>query len=139
MWRYVSFLIAILFFGCAETVIKEDLHLLNGYWQITKAEFSSGAIKEYTLGNTVDFIYLEEGKGYRKKVQPNLKGGFNTSDASQNFEIRGSQGTQLMYYIGSETSWTERLITLDANSFTVANEEGVYYSYERYEPLELSK
>ena len=113
--------------------------MLNGYWQIVKVDFPSGESKAYKLGNSVDYIYLDGDKGYRKKVQPTIIGGFETSNDAQNFEISTSEGSFLMVYQNSLSGWTERLIEVQSNSFSVSNDEGIVYNYKRYEPINLTE
>ncbi len=136
LWAlFLVFLIA----GCGKSVSKEDLHLLNGYWQIAEVEFKSGDKKEYSLGNSVDFIHLEGAEGYRKKVQPNILGSFKTSDDAQNFEVVNTNNAIIISYKNTLSTWSETLIRLNDNSFAVINEEGTKYVYKRYQPINLSE
>ena len=125
--------------GCGKKISKDELHLLNGYWQITEVELKSGDKKEYTLGSSVDFIHLEGLKGYRKKVQPNILGGFETSDDAQNFKVVAANETIIFSYQNSLSKWSENLVQLDHNSFMVIDEEGTKYIYKRYEPIKLEE
>lgn len=139
MRRLLVIFTFILWVGCGTSVSKNDLHLLNGYWQITEVEFGSGNKKAYKMGKSVDFIFLEDGKGYRKKVHPNILGGFDTSDDAQNFEVAITDNSFSMVYENNLSNWSERLLALNENSFTVSNEEGVIYRYQRYEPINLDE
>jgi hypothetical protein len=139
MPRFTVAILVLFFWGCSEPISKDDLHYLNGYWQIVNVEFENGANKEYSLGNTVDFFYLKDNKGYRKKVQPNIVGGFETSNNVVNFKIKEANNDIMLWYENGLSNWSVRLVELKKDSFTIINEERTKYIYKRYKPIILNE
>ncbi|WP_244526828.1 hypothetical protein [Pseudozobellia thermophila] len=125
--------------GCSRSVSKEDLDHLNGYWEIAKVTFPDGNTKEYTVNTSVDFIMLEDLKGYRKKMQPNLTGTYRTSDDAEAFTIKEEGGALWINYKSELSEWSERLERLEQNAFSVTNEEGIRYDYKRFQPISIKQ
>ena len=125
------------FSGCHERVSQENLHYLGGYWEIRKVSFPNGGIKEYKINTTIDYIHIEQKKGWRKKVQPQIAGTYITSDDAENFIIEYTDDVYHIKYASQISKWEEALVALDKDSFSVVNKDGTRYDYERYEPIEL--
>ncbi|SNZ00379.1 hypothetical protein [Flagellimonas pacifica] len=129
-----------LLIGCHETTIsKEDLTYLNGYWEISEVEFSDGAKKNYSVNPTIDFIHLENMEGFRKKVQPKFNGTYNISQDVEAFKIQSINDSYILIYKNNLIEREEKLTHLDPTSFSVLNEEGVLYSYSRFQPIVIPK
>lgn len=128
-----------IFFGCSIGVSMEDLPKLNGYWEIEQVVFPDGTTKEYKVSTTVDYIQLEDLKGFRKKVSPKLNGTYETSDDAETFTISEKDGDISMYYKTELSDWMENLVALGADTFSVVNEEGLRYNYKRFKPINIDK
>ncbi len=140
MKRIVLFLLITGFLGCKNNVIPEqELSNLNGYWEITEVTFADGTKKSYTVNPTIDFIHLENNQGFRKKVQPKFDGSFNTSNITESFKVNYSNEVIILQYENNLSAWEEKLVQLDSSSFSVLNEEGIKYSYKRFQPIVISK
>ncbi|TXN35171.1 hypothetical protein FVB32_11310 [Flagellimonas hymeniacidonis] len=140
MKRIVLFLLITGFLGCKNNVIPEqELSNLNGYWEITEVAFADGTKKNYTVNPTIDFIHLENNQGFRKKVQPKFDGSFNTSNITESFKVNYSNEVIILQYENNLSAWEEKLVQLDSSSFSVLNEEGIKYSYKRFQPIVISK
>ncbi|MDT7829978.1 hypothetical protein RQM65_15025 [Pricia sp. S334] len=133
----VVFLFA--FLGCSEEVPKKDLPNLNGYWEIEQVIFPDGTTKEYTVSTTVDYIELNETEGFRKKVRPQFNGTYETSHDAETFSISKKDDTFIMHYKTGLSEWSENLVALNGNTFSVVNEEGLRYDYRRFEPIVVQK
>ncbi|HET8737898.1 MAG TPA: hypothetical protein VFM69_14995 [Pricia sp.] len=127
----------VLFLGCSGGVSEEKLPRLNGYWEIEQVVFPDGGTKEYTVNATIDYIHLEGLKGWRKKVRPKFDGTYETSDDIEEFVISERDGNFFMQYTTELSEWTEILIALNADTFSVINEDGKRYDYRRFEPFTL--
>lgn len=125
--------------GCTPKVSQEELQYLNGYWEIERVTFPNGQSREFQPSTTIDYIELNELKGFRKKVQPKFDGTFATSDDAELFTIVRREDIFQLQYSGSSESWQEDLIAISENQFTVINQDTVTYNYKRYEPLNLSQ
>ena len=137
MKRLVYGLFLILLVACVNRAHIDDIHWLNGYWQIQKVVFPDNTEKAYDLGSTIDYISLEYGKGYRKKVQPSLDGTYNTSDDAIRFEVQQRHDDLYLVFSNGADSWEELLLDLDSTSFAVRNHEDIVYEYQRFSPLTL--
>ncbi|MGB7392799.1 MAG: hypothetical protein WA913_00255 [Pricia sp.] len=125
--------------GCSTSIDKEDLKNLNGYWEIEQVEFPGGGAKEYRVNTTVDYIQFDDMKGYRKKMQPRFDGTYRTSDDAEAFEILEKDGSFIIHYKTELSEWSEELVGLDTNTFSVVNEDGKRYDYKRFEAISVGK
>ncbi|MBR9854977.1 MAG: hypothetical protein GYB37_10430 [Algicola sp.] len=138
MKRILSFLLILILWGCADSSIsKEDLHYLNGYWEISEVIFPDGGVKEYGINPNIDFIQLKENKGYRKKMKPQFDGTYDTSKDMESFLISHANESVILRYSTPLSEWEEKLVQLDSVSFSVTNQEGVTYKYKRFEPIKI--
>ncbi len=127
------------FFGCSNSVTKEDLVRLNGYWEIERVTFPDGDTKEYTVSTTVDYIQMDGMEGFRKKVSPRFDGTYQTSDDAEAFTVSEKDGGFTINYKTELSEWSEKLEALDTDNFSVINEEGLQYGYKRFEPIAIEK
>lgn len=136
--RVLSILLVLLV-GCSPKVPQEDLQLLNGYWEIEKVSFPNGETKDFMSSTTIDYIELDGMKGFRKKVQPKFNGTFETSNDAELFTIvQNGEGFDLNYK-GSTNSWSEKLMSISKDNFSVTNQDSMTYGYKRYEPMHLNQ
>ncbi len=128
-------LIILFLSACKKEIAREDIGLLDGYWEIERAEGPDGQSRSYRINTTVDYLQLEGLEGFRKKVQPQADGSFLTSDDATTFEIRQKDNRYFMVYLVDGMEWSEQLLKLDSMSFSVLNEEHITYHYKRYQSL----
>lgn len=124
--------------SCVSKVNQEQLHLLNGYWEIKEVTFKDGTKKEYSVNTTVDYISLDSLKGFRKKMSPKFNGTFETSNDAEPILIRIANDSIFMNYTTDLNTWEEVLISLSEKSFSVKNDQGITYTYERFEPININ-
>lgn len=120
--------------GCSQSA-EEKLALLNGYWEIASVTTSEGVTKEFSISQNVDFIDIKNGKGIRKKVQPDVMGNFKTSDASENIDVTADIHKLQLTYSTAFDTWTETVLEVTETTLKVENENGNTYIYRRYQPL----
>ena len=138
MKKIVLLAFLILLAACYDQISKENLSLLNGYWEIEKVSFPDGNTKSYTANTAIDFITIEGTSGYKKKVYPKLDGTFETSNDFQPFVLIGKEDGFEIQYKNNLNNWVERIDYLADNAFSVTNEEGITYSYKRFEPINIT-
>lgn len=136
--KYVSLISLLFIISCNTPVGKEQLSLLNGYWEIKEVRFSDGTKKEYNINTTVDYITLDSLKGFRKKVNPKFNGTYETSDDAEPFFIRIKNDSIFMEYKNELTSWEEVLLSLSRDNFSVKNDQGIIYHYQKFEPINIT-
>lgn len=127
------------FLGCTNSISKDDLELLNGYWEINEVVFPNGKKKEYNVNTSIDYIEFEDLKGFRKKVQPKLNGTYQASDDAEALIITEIDGIFFIDYKTELSEWSEKLVQLNSDTFSVVNEEDVRYEYKRFEPISISE
>lgn len=138
MGRILLFFVVLGLLGCAEnTVSVSDLHYLNGYWEIEEVSFPGGEKKNYGFNPSVDFIQVEDQKGYRKKMQPRFDGSYLTSNKAESFEVTQVGQSLILRYQTHLGEWEETLIQLDSLSFTVVSQDGLHYAYKRFQPIQI--
>mgnify|MGYP003630839798 CR=1 FL=1 len=123
-----------LLLSCSQST-DEKLVLINGYWEIASVTTTEGVTKEFSLSQNVDFIEIQNGKGIRKKVQPDAMGNFITSDASENIDVEIKENKLLLNYSTAFDTWTETVIEVSKDKLKVENQNGNTYTYRRYQPL----
>lgn len=140
MRKFLFTIITLLIFACESASVNEaNLHYLNGYWEISEVVFPDGSIKEYGVNPSIDFIQFEDGKGYRKKMQPKFDGSYDTSNDMESFTLaKGSQNFVLQYK-NEFSEWEENLVAVDSMGFSVTNMDGIQYRYKRFEPIKIPK
>ena len=136
LFNYLSIaLVAYIAISCSNTSVKE-LDLLNGYWEIAEIENSYGFTKEYSISQKIEFFEItKEGKGVRKKVQPDINGNFTTSNSSQNIDIEINDNIVFLKYSTEFDTWQEEVLSITSNKLVLKNEDAYIYTYRRYQPI----
>jgi hypothetical protein len=137
--KLVIICLVLLSYACSNTIAEKELPLLNGYWEIEKVTFPDGQTKDYTINESIDYIQLEQLKGFRKKVKPTFNGTYITNDDAEYFTIFKKENHYFFNYKNELSDWTESLQTLTKDHFSVTNEDDITYLYKRYEPINISK
>jgi hypothetical protein len=142
--KRIALLILILVISCSDKISEASLDHLNGYWEIEKVIFPDGSSKEYTVNTNIDYIFIEDKKGYRKKVQPRLDGTYDTSNDADPFIILERKGILSIHYNTENHSdpmiqRSEELVSLTNESFSVRNADGITYRYKRFEPVNIKE
>lgn len=131
-WFFILLLFCV---GCNDAVSLQDLDELNGYWEIDKVVFADGISKEYRISTTIDYVEYKDLKGFRKKVQPNLDGTFNTSDDAEYFEISSKNDKFIIRYKNNFSQWEEVIKSITHRDMIIVNQEGISYHYKRFETI----
>ena len=138
--RYVYIIVALISLaGCQNKVNKSDLPYLNGYWEIEKVTFPDGSKKEYPVNTSIDYIEVNDQEGFRKKVQPNFNGTYDTSNDAELFTIYENEGVFTLNYKTDLSEWHEKISSLSENNFIVISEENIKYHYKRFEPINIEQ
>ncbi|QLG44094.1 lipocalin family protein [Costertonia aggregata] len=124
--------------ACNEKVASADLQNLNGYWEIEEVTFPNGDTKDYKVNATIDYIKIDKNKGFRKKVQPKFDGTYKTSDDAAAFSITEKDAVFLIHYKNGLNEWSEQLVSVSKNDFSVRTEDGVMYKYKRFTPIQVT-
>ena len=131
----LSLFIIFLFAACSQQDPGEKLKFVDGYWEIKKVELSKDSVKEYGFNQSIDFIELENGKGFRKKVRPQLDGSYQITDDAEKVEAKIEEGELNLYYSTPFDSWEEEVLEAGEEDLKIKTESGMIYHYKRYKPL----
>lgn len=127
------------FISCSQQIVENDLKLLEGYWEIEKVTLPDGNIKTYNVNMTIDYIKMNGLKGYRKKVKPKFNGTYDTSNDAEPFIVLKKGESFQLEYKNDLSHWTESLVELSKDNFSVLGEDGTQYDYKRYEPINVGE
>lgn len=131
----LSLIFAFSVISCGKQDPKEQLGHLNGYWEIHKVEFTKDSIKEYSYNETVDYIELEGGEGFRKKVRPQFDGSYQVTADAEKVTAKIENDSLNLYYSTGFNSWKEYVIKAKENQMSLMNPGGVIYHYKKFTPL----
>lgn len=133
--RFVIFFFSfIVFTACDKADNIQNLEKLNGYWEIEKVEKDGDLIKSYTLNETIDYFYVKDSFGFRKKVKPQLDGTFLTNEVEQTFKIYTKESNTSIHY---DTIWNrnQEIIWQLKDSILILKDQNTKFYFKRYLPL----
>lgn len=136
----LPYLLVSLFFvlvSCQEKVSEKELHNLNGYWEIEKAEMPDGEVKEYNINSSIDYFQVKDDSGFRQKVSPQFDGEFLTNEVQEEFKVLFEDKKVWISYHTDFADWKEELLVVKPNRLVVKNEHDIKYYYKR--PVPFSK
>lgn len=124
--------------GCSSpTPSKEELpENLTGYWKIHQVKEKGGDIRDYKVSTTVDYIEVKPDlTGFRRKLKPKLDSTYEMTGNIEHFKINYATDSITFTYKTDLDEWNERLISSTKDEFTVKNNRGITYTYNRFESL----
>ena len=127
---------AVLIVACNSKPEFEDVNKLNGFWEIEKAETPYGD-KSYAVNQMIDYFQIQDSLGFRKKMQPNLLGNYQSSQNREYFKVKDYKDSLVLIYENDYDTWTETLMSINNEKFIVKNKENFIYTYKRYETKNL--
>ncbi|MDT0642869.1 hypothetical protein RM553_08505 [Zunongwangia sp. F363] len=136
--QLLIFIVGFLIFGCQKPNPKEQLQHLNGYWEIDRVEFSEDSVKDYSMSPYVDYIHLEDEKGFRKKVQPHFDGTFTVINNNEKVEATIENDSLRLLYKTPYATWEETVLSAEEDKLSIINADGVIYYYNKYEPIDVT-
>ncbi|TVZ53224.1 hypothetical protein [Dokdonia sp. Hel_I_53] len=135
--KYLFFLVLPFLLACSQSK-DQKISNINGYWEIAEIENEAGEVKAFTISQNIDFFEINpNGKGIRKKVQPNALGEFVTSNSSENIDVIEEDGLFKLQYSTALDTWIEIVKKATKEELVLINEAGIIYTYRKYKPLAL--
>ncbi|MFC4723541.1 lipocalin family protein [Geojedonia litorea] len=117
---------------------EDFIPFINGYWEIKEATLSNGEKKLYNFSDTIDYIHIDDSlAGFRKKLKPNLTGGFETSKAVETLTIKIENDSLNLYYGTEFDTWKETVLSASKDELLILNTNNVRYLYKRFEPIKV--
>ncbi len=136
MKKVMLFLVFGALLSCKQSFVEADLQHLNGYWEIEKVILPDGDKKEYKVNETIDFFNIDNKKGFRKKVMPQIDGTYLTNNIQETVKIELKEGTASIHYNTPYAYWKEEIIELSKDKLVTKNQQDLEYHYKR--PVKFS-
>ena len=131
-------LILITCFSCSNSP-EDMIPHVSGYWEIEKVILEDGRQRDYGINLTIDYISINDSlQGFRKKLQPNLVGGFVSSKDSENLSIETKNGQVFIHYKTLYNTWKEQVLLANENQLKLVNDSKTTYIYKRFTPINLN-
>ena len=83
-----------------------------------------------------DFFKIENKKGFRKKVMPQIDGTYLTNNIQETVKVDLIDGTASIHYSTSYAQWKEEIIELSKDKLVIKNQQDLEYHYKR--PVKFS-
>jgi transcriptional regulator with PAS, ATPase and Fis domain len=132
-----SFIILlIILYSCSD---DNNIEILNGYWEIQSVKKEGKLIKKYPFSDIVDFFYIKDLEGYRKKVTPRSDGRFMVTLHQANLNVTKENGEYILRYLNKSKTYFEKIKKIDSQQLIILDKEGYIYKYNRYIPIEITK
>jgi len=134
--KILSFIFFIGIISCTE---DNKIEHLNGYWEIESVKKEGELIRKYTFSNTIDYFYINNLEGYRKKVTSQSNGRFMITLHQSDLNISIEKGEYILRYPKRNKTYFESIKKIDSLELIILDKEGYIYKYNRYTPLETDK
>jgi hypothetical protein len=136
---FYSALLSVVLISCTSKPKKVDIVKLNGYWEIEKVVFPDGNKKAYQVNEFIDFISLNNLKGIRQKVAPQLDGTFLSGVLQDKIRVIDSAGCYFLKTKSKFTKWEEKVVSVSEDELVLENETKITYYYKKFIPYEKRK
>lgn len=131
MKRIFLFIVLFGIISCKQNIAESDVSNLNGYWEIEQVILPDGDKKEYKVNETIDYFKIENNKGFRKKVMPQLNGTYLTNDIKEDVFVEIKDGNANIQYKTNYASWKEEILELTDEKLVIKNQQDLEYHYKR--------
>ena len=131
MKRIFLFIVLFSVISCKQDITESDVSNLNGYWEIEQVILPDGDKKEYKVNETIDYFKIENNKGFRKKVMPQLNGTYLTNDIKEDVFVEIKDGNANIQYKTNYASWKEEIVELTNQKLVIKNQQDLEYHYKR--------
>ncbi|MDT0649943.1 hypothetical protein [Autumnicola edwardsiae] len=136
IWSFL--LLGFVLLSCKKKDPKEQLQYLSGYWEIDKVEFAEDSVKEYSMSPYIDYIELQQEKGFRRKVKPKFNGTSIVAGTTEEIKAIVEKDSLRLYYKTPYATWKETVISAEEDRMRILNPEGVIYHYNKYKPINVT-
>lgn len=137
MIRLICFFIFLfLGLGCSNTPEKQ-VEFLSGYWEISSVTLPNGTKRVYRVSQNVDYFFVEEVKGIRKKVQSTLMGNFKATNSFETFSIEEKGSKLYLNYQTNFETWQEEVLVVNADVLIIKNAKNYIYTYKPHTKIQI--
>ena len=130
----IVMLVLFLLISCEDEREIGNIDLLNGYWQIQKAEIPDVVVKNYKGGLKLDYIEIkEDSTGIRKKVKVSMLDKYKTTPNQEKIKVFTDDGNLKLACKTPYSEWTEEILHLSSDSLVIKNQDDKKYYYSKYQ------
>lgn len=129
MKKGILLLVFAVLFACQKNS-KLELNQLNGYWEIDFVQQENETFQSKQSNPLYDFYSMKNGKGFYKKVAPQLDGSFLTTESNIPFEIKEDNGTFKIQFNSPWNVWRKTIKKLDSQKLVLFH-QGRSFHYKR--------
>ncbi len=134
--KYLHYIIIILIsFSCNKKPEKNDLKILNGYWEIDYVEFEDGTKKEYKVNEFIDYYQLKGKMGTKQKGKFDLDGKILLVPVKDKLVFKDSIEKIYIKTKSRFSSFTDEIISITDNNWVSKNDNNVIYHFKRYKEI----
>ena len=131
MKKYVIIFVTFVLSSCAEKVDPNQLNLINGYWQITKAVNANGDKKEYKINEIYDYFEIKNKVGLHKKVTWQPTGVFLVNDAQDAVTVTIAGEKVYLNFATAFGKHKEELTSLSDKEMILLSDVDTKFYYEK--------
>ncbi len=135
MKKTIFFFMYLFFIACQQSINKEDIQKLNGYWEIKQVTLADGTTKDYKINETIDYFELKSNKGFRQKVMPQFDGKFKTNGFKELIKVIENDNTFFIEYNTKYGKWKEEIISIEDSTLVLKNKDNLEYTYKKFKPF----
>lgn len=128
------FIVYLVMVSC-QSVKKDDIAKLNGYWEIKKVSMPDGEKKDYKVNETIDYFELNGNEGFRQKVMPQFDGKFKTNDIKETIKIIEKENSFFIEYETKYGKWKDEIISIEDSTLVLKNKDKLEYTYKKFKPF----
>lgn len=111
---------------------------ITGYWEIEKVVNANNEEKNYGINQVIDYFYIDDNlQGFRKKLTPNLNGGYTTTKDSESISITVKDNSIIITSKTLYDQWEETITLANENQMIIVNDLETKYIYKRFESLNI--
>jgi len=81
----------------------------------------------------LDYYYLNENIGWRKKVRPLINSNFETSNDTTFFKLKTLEKNSFLFFETNWHNWEEMIVDLDSVSLILEIQDKTYH-YQKFNP-----
>ena len=123
--------------GCASDP-EAFIPYIEGYWEIDQVFLYNGTQRSYSYNDTIDYFEVTDSlRGFRKKMNPNFKGTFESSRDVAQFVLQIENDSLNIIYNTPNSNWKESILMANDSQLKIINQNKDVYLYRKYEPISI--
>ena len=135
--KKIILLLLLAIISCNKEIDSKNLENLNGYWEIEKATDVDGNTKDYKINETIDYFFVKNNVGFRKKVMPQFDGKYLTNNLQEGIKVINNDDSFFIEYQTDFSSWKDEIIEISLDKLVLRNDQKTTYYYKKHIPFSI--